>query len=149
MKKARVSEEASYVAGFENGEDLIDALTLFAVENKVNSAYFSVIGAVESARVGYYDQVKKEYTFTDYDEPMEILHCVGNICYKDGVHFVHAHACLSREDNTSLGGHLVGARVFAGEAYIRCFDKKIERLHDRKTGLALMKLDNKSEENLK
>jgi len=72
------------------------------------------------------------------DEPGEILHCTGNISLKEGKPFPHCHVTLGARDGSAYGGHLMAARVFAAEVYIKKFDKVVERKIDKSTTLALL-----------
>jgi len=54
--------------------------------------------------------------------------------------FAHTHAVLSREDGTTIAGHLEAATTFAGELYVREFDASLVREHDSVTDLDLWPL---------
>ena len=42
---------------------------------------------------------------------MELLSLIGDIALRDGEPQVHAHVVLGRRDGTTLGGHLMEAKV--------------------------------------
>ena len=54
-----------------------------------------VIGAVQKARLGFYDHHEKVYSFFDIDKEMEITSLTGDISLKNGSPFAHAHINLS------------------------------------------------------
>ena len=68
---------------------------------------------------------------------MEVATCVGNVAWLDGERFAHTHVVCSREDGSSVAGHLNRATVFAGEMYCRELDTQLEREPDEMTGLDL------------
>jgi hypothetical protein len=95
------------------------------------------MGAVQDAEVWFYDQAEKEYLSVQFDEPLEVAACVGNVALLDGEPFAHTHAVLSRRSGQSLAGHLNAGTVFAGEVYLRAFEEPLAREHDDVTDLDL------------
>ncbi|PSQ10908.1 DNA-binding protein, partial [Halobacteriales archaeon QS_7_68_65] len=85
-------------------------------------------------------QDEKEYDAIAFDEPLEVAACVGNVSWLDGERFAHTHAVCSREDGSTIAGHLNAGTVFAGELYLREFDAHLEREHDPTTDLDLWPL---------
>jgi predicted DNA-binding protein with PD1-like motif len=140
MKSVRLGLDGVYFCRLAYGCDLVSEVRDFAVENKIDSGFFTVIGAVQSAVLGFYKQAERKYVEEKFEEPLEVVSCIGNVALKEGETFVHAHACLSREDKTTVGGHLVSARVFAGEVYFFAFKDKLNRKFDETTGLWLADL---------
>jgi len=128
-----------FVGRFDHGKDLVASLEDFAVLNKIEMAVFSIIGAVSSVTLGYYDQKKREYVSFQKHAPLEIASCTGNISIKDGKPFVHAHAVLSDYEGRTIAGHLFSETpVFAGEFYIReVTGMPFSRKNDPETGLML------------
>ncbi|MBO8128517.1 MAG: DNA-binding protein [Peptococcaceae bacterium] len=125
----------------KKGDDLLSALTEICVKNSITAGEVRAIGAVTKARVGYYKQQKREYTYISFAEPLEIISLVGNISLKDKEPFVHAHITLMDEEGHSYGGHLApGTEVFACEYIIQEYhtgDQGLNRVYNEKTGLAL------------
>ena len=133
-----IQEENEYFGRFMEDDDLVEALGKFADENSIQTAYFSIIGAVKNSKFSFYDQEQKKYLVMELDEEGEILHCTGNIALKDGKPFVHAHITLADREGRAYGGHLISAKVFAAEFYLKKFDKIMKRTLDEKTNLALL-----------
>ena len=77
------------------GKDLIVAVEGFCADHAIQTAVFSVIGSVTSATLGSYDQNQQVYVTLKRKEPLEIVHCTGNVSLKDGKVAVHAHAMLA------------------------------------------------------
>jgi predicted DNA-binding protein with PD1-like motif len=109
---------ASFVS-LERGEDLLDGLNRAVKELGLKAATLQVIGALEQATVGFFDQEAKEYRPISTGH-VEIASGVGNVSLRDGEPWIHLHLVLSREDGAAVGGHAMdGCRAFVVEAYFR------------------------------
>ncbi len=129
-----------FIGRFRSRADLLESLTDFCVREGIRLGIFSVIGALSSARLGYYDQDAKQYVeCVRLDKKLEIASCIGNISLKDSKVFVHAHITLADLQGKCHGGHLMpGAAVFAAEYYIKELTGGVlERRSDPETGLSL------------
>ena len=121
------------------GDDLLEAITRAFRNRSINKAAFTVIGAVRSAVLGFYNPDTRKYQNREFPEDLEIVACVGNVSLKDGEIFVHAHATLSGENYECVGGHLMpGTEIFAAELWaIPIPGEAPARQFDDRTGLAL------------
>ena len=120
--------------------DLLAELTRICQENQITLGEVRALGAVEQAKVGYYDMLSRQYQWLELDQELEILALVGNVSLKDGEVFVHAHITLGDSQGRAFGGHLAeGTKVFACEYVIREYksDTPLERVWDEPTGLYL------------
>ncbi len=129
-----------FIGRFEEGDDLLGSLDLFCKENNIRLGYFTLIGAVKNAKLGYYDQGLKMYTgCVEIDRKLEVTVCTGNISIKDGGIFCHAHITLADHDGKAFGGHLMpGTVVFAAEFVVQeLVGTDLVRKKDEKTGLPL------------
>ena len=126
-----------YLASLDNGADWREEIEALADRVEADAAWFTAMGAVEDAEVWYYDQTDKEYRSVEFDEPLEVAACVGNVALLDGDRFAHTHAVLSRRSGQAVAGHLNGGTVFAGEVYLRAFETPLERERDEVTDLDL------------
>ena len=82
------------------GDDLLEKLEEFARERRIPAAaVVSGVGCVSRARVRDASGV----TVRTLDEPLEIVSLMGTLSEKR----IHLHISLSREDLTTLGGHLM------------------------------------------
>ncbi len=99
--------------------------------------WFTALGAVQDAELWFYDQDDLEYRPIEFDEPLEVASCVGNVSLLDGERFAHTHVVLSGPDGDAVAGHLNEATVFAGEVHMRVFEEPLERAHDETTDLDL------------
>jgi predicted DNA-binding protein with PD1-like motif len=125
-----------------NGKDLTKAIEELCIQNSIQAGVFFVIGSVTSLTLGSYDQKQQVYVTCKKEEPLEIVHCPGNVSLKDGKVFVHAHAVLADMNGQTIGGHIFSETiVYAGEIYIReLLGEPLEREYDKVTGLSLWKL---------
>jgi uncharacterized protein len=134
-----VNSRDIFMGKLSYGCDLLEELTNVSTELGVRLGKIEAIGAVQKARIGFYNQETRIYQFYSIDHPLEITKLVGNISLKDGKPFVHAHITLSDESGKSYGGHLTtGTVVFACEFLLEAFDgPAFNRGFDEETGLSL------------
>ncbi len=125
-----------------HGKDLLKTIEEFCAQNSIQTGVFSIIGSVMSATLGSYDQNQQVYVTFKKDEPLEIVHCTGNVSLKDGKIAMHAHAVLADMNGQTIGGHIFSETVvYAGEIYIQeLLGKPLEREYDDTTGLPLWRL---------
>ena len=122
--------------------DLAEEINNFCSKNDIKTGWVSVIGALKTVRLGFYDQDRQEYVFLDdihSDKPFEISSCSGNISIKDGKPFAHIHIVASTRDGKCYGGHVMpGTKIYAGEFMIQVFaGEELIRGVDEITGLPL------------
>ena len=128
---------------FQRGEELIENLTRFCEENEVHWGQFQAIGAVEDVEIGYYDLENRQYVFRLEEGPFEVASMDGNIAELEERPMVHAHAVLSRCDETleTIGGHVRTARVAVTlELCLWHVTQPLLREYDDETGLNLIDL---------
>ena len=115
----------THIIKLEKDSDLLDSLTLYAEENNIQAAEINFIGAVQSAKVLYFNQEKKKYDEHIMDQPYEVLSGIGNISILDDKPFVHVHIVLADSTGKAYGGHLdKGTKVWLIEAFIHEVDSK-------------------------
>ncbi len=121
------------------GGDLVTELTRIAKENNITRGTVQVIGALEKAELGFYNQNTFSYESHPVDKNVELLFGMGNISLKDDEVFVHLHLTLSDATGAALGGHAMeGCIIFAGEAFIReVAGEPLNRVYDEATKLFL------------
>ena len=138
MKVRKVEMGRYFLALAEHNSDIIVFLTELAKKHKIMIAAFNAIGALKSAKLGFYDQEKHWFTETALLNPQEIACCVGNISIKEDEPFVHAHAVLVDQNGKIMAGHLLEGRVFAAEIHLtELLGERIFRKNDTLTGLSL------------
>ncbi len=140
MDYRELDESREFLARLEHGRDWRGQIETFAAEESIDAAVFFGLGAVQDARVYFYDQTDQQYEAVTFDEPLEVAVAVGNVSWLDGERFAHTHAVLGRPDGTALAGHLDAGTTFAGELYVRAFETRLAREHDPETDLDLWPL---------
>ncbi len=140
MKAQSRQRGRSFLLRLPYGEDLLLTLKRFCDENEITQGTLIVIGAVQQATVGYYDQEAREYRANSFNQPMEIVSCSGNISLLEGEPFVHAHIVLADSEGKPVAaGHLMeDTIIFAGEAFVQeLIGEPLVRKFDEQTSLSL------------
>ncbi|MDO8521663.1 MAG: DNA-binding protein [bacterium] len=139
MGEKEVTTRGDFVLRLERGADVLPAIVDFCARRGITSGALRAIGAVESAKVGYYDLGAKKYEWVEYPEAMEAVSMTGNIAMVDSAPFIHAHVVLSDTKNNCIGGHLFSARVAVTlEIHLTAFNERINRTLDNDIGLKLL-----------
>lgn len=136
---------AVFMGRMSRGEDLLETLEQVAKDAGVRLGRIEALGAVERAKLAYYDQVKRRYETLTVDGPSEITNLTGNVSIRDGAPMVHAHVTLADEAGRAFGGHLLaGTPVFACEFCLQALEGPVlERGYDESTGLPLWEMPGK------
>jgi predicted DNA-binding protein with PD1-like motif len=103
--------EKVYAVIFRKGDEALSGLTDFAIQNKVQDAHFTGIGAVSGATLAWLDVPKKSYHRIDVKEQAEVLSLIGDVAMFNGKPVVHMHAVLGRHDGSTVGGHVFELNV--------------------------------------
>ena len=98
------------VARLTHGGDLLEEIAAVADAHGMAAAELRAIGALQRARLAFYDQAAHEYGEFAVDEPVELVGLLGNVSRRDGATAVHAHATLAGHDG-SLRRRARGARL--------------------------------------
>lgn len=137
-----VQPKDAYLGKLSYGMDLLEELTTVCVKEEIHLGCVEALGAVQKARLGFYNQDSREYAFFEIEKALEITNLVGNVSLRDGKPMVHAHVTLTDSDGKAYGGHLaLGTVVFACEFCITKLDgPEFVRGHDEETGLPLWEI---------
>ena len=130
-----------FVIRMERGEELLTMLTDFCTRRGIQSGVFTGIGAVERVQIGYYDLGKKEYFFRKETGVFEVASMQGNVALVEGKPFIHAHAVLSRCDESleCIGAHIKEAFVAVTlEVFLTPLDVPLSRKLNEEIGLKLL-----------
>jgi len=132
----------TYGVALETGEEAVATLQRFLVENEVDTASLTAIGAFRRATVGYFDWESKRYRRIVVDEQVEVLSLVGDVAMAEGGPSLHVHAVLGRADGSVVGGHLLEAEVRPTlEIVLTQPPSYLRKRKDPETGLALIATD--------
>jgi predicted DNA-binding protein with PD1-like motif len=126
---------------FDAGDEVIGNIERFAAEQALCASRFSAIGAFERVTLGYFDWARKDYEHIPLDEQLEVLALLGDVALADGKPKVHAHVVLGRRDASTVGGHLLEARVRPTlEVVLIESPAYLQRKHDPVSGLPLISI---------
>ncbi|MBU1052297.1 MAG: DNA-binding protein [Proteobacteria bacterium] len=138
----KIESSELFMGKISNGSDLLEEITDICRKKSIMLGRIEAIGAVQKARLAFYNQQTREYQFITIDQPLEITQLVGNISLKDGEPVVHAHITFADKTGQAYGGHLApGTVVFACEFIMEVFTGQVfERKPDKLTGLHLWEM---------
>jgi uncharacterized protein len=127
------------VARLRHSCDLLAEIATLADSHGIAMADLRAIGALQRARLSFYDQTTHRYEEFAVDEPVELVSLLGTVSRRDGETAVHAHVALAGHRGGCIGGHLApGCVVFACELVMQeLIGEPLERRHDEQTGLPL------------
>jgi uncharacterized protein len=113
MKSELLSTEASrtYRLTFGQGDEILAGLSEFANTNHIESGYFTGVGGLLAATLGWGDPTNGAFKVIKVDQKCELVSLIGNITLRNGKPFVHAHMVVSLSDGSTRGGHLLDAHV--------------------------------------
>lgn len=134
--------QRTYVVILDQGDEVMACLQRFVERERMTAAQVSAIGAFESAVLAYWNWQAREYEEHSVDEQVEALSLLGEVSAEaSGKPKLHLHAVLGRRDASTLGGHLMSARVRPTlEVLFTESPAHLRRVHDAAAGLALIKL---------
>jgi len=139
MGSSEFTTGRTIVARLGHGADLLDEIVTLAVHHGIEAAALQGLGALQRARLAYYDQAGKQYAEFGLDLPLEITGLTGNISRRDDRPASHVHLSLADHAGQAFGGHAApGCIVFACELVItELKGRPLERAYDEVTGLPL------------
>ncbi|WIF94877.1 PPC domain-containing DNA-binding protein [Caminicella sporogenes] len=132
----------TYVMRIDRGEEIIETLKKFCIENEINLASVKGIGLVNKAKIGIFDTSKKRYNFIELTGDYEITSLLGNISTMNDEICIHLHINLADHECKTYGGHLdLGIIGVTGELIIEAIDGKVDRAFNEEIGSNLLKFD--------
>ena len=142
MRARRLEADGTkgWVLVLDIGDEVVGVLEHFAREAGIEGAYFSGIGALERAVLGYWDWESRDYERIAVDEQVEVLVLSGNVARapKEGIK-IHAHIVVGTRDGSARGGHLLEGHVRPTlEVVVTETPEPLRRVSDARTGLALL-----------
>lgn len=141
-KLLKEGAQRTFAVVFDAGDDVLEGLRDFAIEQNLNASGFTAIGAFQEVTLGYFDLEKKDYVRIPIQEQVEVLSLVGNVARKEDKPKIHAHVVVGKRDGTAHGGHLLEARVRPTlEVVLTESPRQMQREIDPATGLPLISLD--------
>jgi predicted DNA-binding protein with PD1-like motif len=143
MKSKRLSHDGgeTHALIFATGDEVMAGLKEFVRRENIRAAHFTAIGAFSSAVLAYFDWEKKEYAKIPVNEQVEALVLTGDVAWNGDEPAVHAHAVLGRRDGSTIGGHLISAKVRPTLEVALTSAGALRKRIDPESGLALIAID--------
>lgn len=127
-----------YIVSIKNNCSIIEALTDFVENHKIQAGEVTGIGAVSEATLRFFSFETKQYVDKTFKEQMEVANISGNVSIIDRKPLLHLHITLGRQDYTALAGHLLDARINgAGEFIVYPLPTKVVKIKDEQIGINL------------
>ena len=134
-----------HVLRLEPGDEVVASITEFARRAKVAGGWFTGLGSLDRAVLGFLDPKEKVYLKRTFDERMEIGSLSGNIAWNDDDPVVHVHAVLSPRELLAYTGHLhEGTVAVVVEILVTVLDGGLRRVVDPVTGFGRIVLPGES-----
>jgi predicted DNA-binding protein with PD1-like motif len=133
--------EKTYAIIFAKGDEILSGLTEFARREKITAGYFTAIGALQSARFGWFDRTRKAYRNIPVNEQVELISLIGDVGLVNGAPQIHAHGAVGFPDGQMRGGHLLEAIAWPTlEVFFTSCPTPLIKEHDEETDLSLFDL---------
>jgi len=140
-EKGRIGR--TFIVRFDHKDDLINELIKFAELEHIQSAFFTLLGALREGKLvtGPRESViPPDPIWFGFDDVHEILG-IGNIFHEDGKPKIHLHVGAGREVNVKLGCLRVQSEVFM---VVEAFVLEVEgisarRASDKEKGFSPLK----------
>jgi predicted DNA-binding protein with PD1-like motif len=132
----------TYVVIFANGDEIMSGLTEFAERNKITAGHFTAIGALQSARFGWFDPARKAYRDIPINQQVELISLIGDVGLVNGAPQIHTHGAVGLPDGEVRGGHLLQAIAWpTAEVFFRAYATTLIKKHDEETDLFLFNVN--------
>jgi predicted DNA-binding protein with PD1-like motif len=146
QKKMKICEtgiDRMFLIKLEPKDDILESLTIAAKENSIKNGFFTAIGAIDHAKIGYYQLDQKTYKTITLNDDFEVVSCIGNITLKDSSPLIHAHLVIADRDGHAFGGHLLSGCLVSVTCEIFLIEGKnpLTRKLDEHFQLSLINLD--------
>jgi uncharacterized protein len=103
-----VGQHSTHMVFFDPGEEAIEGLSKFALDEGIEVASFTAIGGFETVSIGFFNLETRGFDEIPFYEPqVEVLSLMGEITKENGEPLVHGHVVLGRRDGSTIGGHLL------------------------------------------
>jgi predicted DNA-binding protein with PD1-like motif len=132
----------TFAVVLSKGDEAMTCLQSFAKAERIGGAQITAIGALQKAKLAYFDWETKKYQPIAVDEQVEVASLLGDIAIgPDGNPSVHAHAVLGKRNGTAVAGHIEEAHVRPTlEIIVTESPSHLCKAKDKETGLALIRL---------
>ncbi len=112
VKEFASGARKTYKISFKAGDDIMGGMMRFATAHPMQQAQLSGVGGVRGAVLAWYDPRARAFKQIPVNEKCEISGVTGTITTDaQGQPNVHLHLVLSRQDGSTVSGHLIAATV--------------------------------------
>ena len=102
----------TYKVSFKPGDEVMSGMLRFAAAHPMAQAQLAGVGGVSSAVLAWYDPKVRAFKRIEVNEKCEISGVTGTITTTaQGKPNVHLHLVLTRQDGSSVSGHLISAVI--------------------------------------
>ena len=106
------SASKTYKVSMKPGDEVMSGMLRFAAAHPMVQAQLSGVGGVRSAVLAWYDPKVRAFKRIEVNEKCEISGVTGTITTNaQGKPNVHLHLVLTRQDGSSVSGHLISAVI--------------------------------------
>ena len=134
--------EKTFALIFGKGDEILSGLTEFAEREKLGAGHFSAIGALQSARFGWFDRARQAYRDIPINQQVELISLIGDVGVVNGAPQIHAHGAVGLPDGEVRGGHLLEALAWPTlELFFTTYPTTLVKKHDGETDLFLFDLN--------
>lgn len=143
MKIREIGINHMFFIKLEPNDDILEALTKVVNDYSIQTGFFTMIGALQIANLGYYSLDQKKYKTLTMQWPFELVSCSGNITLKDGTPMIHAHLVVADNNGHAFGGHLLPGNKISvtGEIFLVEAKMPLIRKFNEQIQVALIDLD--------
>ena len=99
----------TWVIIFLAGDEFLSGLTQWMSDENVRGAQLQGIGALSSAKFGWFNPDQKAYKDIDIDEQCECVGPIGDVGVAESGPALHVHGAVAVPDGSVKGGHLLKA----------------------------------------
>ena len=132
-------ETREYAVSLSKGGEAFSGVLDFAEKYHITSAHFTAIGALNGARLAWFDPQRKMYKKIPIDSRVEVISMIGDIALYQGRPTVHAHMIVGTSDGTTRGGHLLDSYVLPTlEVMVTVEPIAMQKRFDPETDLTLI-----------
>ncbi|SDZ20558.1 hypothetical protein SAMN05444365_10752 [Micromonospora pattaloongensis] len=123
----------------DKGEEPVTAIGEALRRQHVTAGRVTAVGGFQETEIGWFDRERRDYRRIPVREQVEVLSLVGDVAARDEQPALHVHAVLGRCDGSTVGGHLLSARVWPTlEVIVTEVAPELAKRVDPETGLALI-----------
>ena len=124
------------VLRLKRGDKLIESIENLAREEDIKACHFAGIGAVDELKLGLFKPGDDDYSWTYFNEDLEVTSLLGNVTILEGEPVVHAHITCGRSGSDVIAGHLGEAICsLTFELFIDLIDGELIKRKDENLGI--------------